>query len=255
MPLIRNAQHDQMPRRATVLDLGDLQRQAESMAEKAKSHVESILAEGRSERAKLIAGAADQGRKQGHAEGLAKGLEEGRKKGREEAQTQAKPQIDALVRSWDTAMKDFEKRRDAMLSDARADVLRLAVAIAERVIKRSVTIDPSIVTAQVEAALGMVMSPSRLVVRVHPDDLAATHSAMPTLLERLQGSAQAEVVGDPAITRGSCVVTTDKGRIDATLESQLDKLVDALLPGDASAKTRAPDSTSAGGPPAIGKAA
>jgi flagellar biosynthesis/type III secretory pathway protein FliH len=233
MPLIRNAQHEESARRATVLDLGDLQRQAEAMAQQARAQVESMLADGRAERERLLAGAAEEGRCAGHAAGLAKGLEEGRQKGREEALAQTRATTEALVKSWSEALSAFEVVRLTIISDARADVLKLAAAIASRVVKRVVELDPVIVADQLDAAMRLVMSPTRLIVRVHPDDLATAHAVMPKLIQRLSASSDAEITGDPEVSRGSCIVMTDKGRIDASIESQLDRMVEALLPGQA----------------------
>ncbi len=238
MALIKNANAELIAREAVVLDLGDLSRQGRAIVDAAKARAEQVLAEARAERDRLVAGAAEKGR----AEGLAKGLEEGRAKGREEgraaAQAEHRAELDRLAASWQGALEEFAAQRQTLLNHAHTDILRLAALIAERVVKRTITLDPSVVTDQVRAVLAAVTRPTELLLRVHPDDLEIARAAMPDLLRAFEMVKGAEIVGDASLPRGSCVAAARSGaggigggEIDASIHTQLDRIVEALIPG------------------------
>lgn len=230
--LIKNSNSKSMAREAVVLDLGDLTAQGEVIKREAVASAERTLKEARAERARILAGAEEEGRKKGLAEGTARGLEEGRAAGRAEALAAEAAALKSLQQRWGSALDTFERERSAMLVEARASVLRLAASVARRVTKRAVDVDALVVTAQLEAALRMVLAPTKLVIEVDGTELEAAKRAVPGLMERLGGSENADVRGVDGLGKGSVVVKTDKGEIDASIETQIGRAVAALLGED-----------------------
>lgn len=233
--LIKNSNSGFMARDAVVLDLGDLAAQAEVIKREASAAAERIVRAAREERERILAGAAEQGRREGRAEGLKQGIEEGREEGLARALAAEGAALKALEQQWAAALEKFESERGVLLAEARASLLRLAGAVAERVTKRHVEADPHVVTAQLEAALRMVLAPTRLVVEVDPADREKALRALPALMERLGGSENAEVRAREGLGAGSVVVRTDRGEIDATISTQLARAVHALLGEDSGA--------------------
>ncbi|MCW5767540.1 MAG: hypothetical protein KIT19_02565 [Phycisphaeraceae bacterium] len=229
MGLIRRPDIQQMARDAIVMNLGDIAREGERLAAKAKAEAARIVAEARAERERLLSGASEQGR----AEGYQKGFEEGRAAGIEEGRRAASESYTAelarLQQSWEREIQAFEAQREEMLSVLRRDAVSLAVALAERVIRRSVEADESVVLRQIEAALGVLARASRIAVAIHPDDEELVRGALPGLVQRFSEVTHAEIALDRDVPRGGCVVRTESGgMVDATLRSQLDRLASAI---------------------------
>lgn len=227
--LIKNSNSKSMAREAVVLDLGDLAAQGEVIKREAIASAERTLREARAERARIVAGAEEEGRKRGLAEGTARGLEEGRVTGRAEALASEAAALKAMQERWGKALDAFERERDAMLVEARSSVLRLAAAVARRVTKRAVDADALVVASQLETALRMVLAPTKLVIEVDESELEAAKRTAAGLMERLGGSQNAEVRGVAQLGKGSVIVKTDKGEIDASISVQLEHAVAALL--------------------------
>ncbi len=243
MPLIKGQTATELAKSAVVLDLGDLQRQAELLARQAREQAEAIIDQARHERARILAGAAEQGR----AEGFARGVEEGRRTGVEQSLTTAlaehQQKLEAIEASWSTVLAEFAAQRDALIQAANREVVTLAIRIAERVIKRSVDMDPGVVADQVAAALGVIVRPTEVVISIHPDDRPIVERSLPGLLAAMSAIRHAEIMEDKSIARGGCVIRTrgngsasdpGGGEVDARLATQLDRIVAALLPGPAS---------------------
>lgn len=238
MALIKHANAKELTKGAIVLDLGDLRRQGEAIIQRAREQAAAIVREAEAERDRLVAGAAERG----YAEGLARGLEEGRARGREEGHAEAmeaaRQHAEALCASWEAALAEFTERREAMLLEARMDVLRLAVLIAEKVTKRVVRIDPEVAAAQVESVLGLIARPTEVVLSINPEDRAVVERVLPGVMARLGTVRGVELRDDANLERGSCVARmrgndgVGGGEIDASISTQLDRIVSALLPGE-----------------------
>lgn len=234
MPMIPRADAATVAREAIVLDLGDLARQGEAMIERARREADRIIEEANAERERLISGADDRG----YAEGLERGMEEGRAKGHEDGRSAALASQQAVFQqleaAWREALASFEKRRDSLHSEAERGVVSLAVKLGERVAKRVIEADEQAAARQLQEAIGLAMRPSRVRVRVSPEDAKGVREAMPALADRLGESASVDFVEDEALSHGSVIVEADESRIDGTIETQLERIVGALLPGEPS---------------------
>lgn len=241
MPVIRPANSDRIARPALVLDLGDLRRHGEQLVEQSRARAAAIIDDANAERQRLITGASEQGFEEGRAKGHAEGLEKGRAEGHAAVLNESRSQVERLMHAWSGALTEFESARAGIVAAAKEDVLSLALDLAAKVIKRALDADPNAVRPQLEAALAVVMQPTRLRVRMNPADIAAAREVMPALMKRFGLGTDAELIEDASLKRGSAVVLTDHGEIDASIETQVDRLVEALLPDRNSRATAAPE--------------
>lgn len=260
MGLLKANQAHSAFKQAVALDLGDLRRQGEMVVAAAQRQASDVLARAAEERKRLIADASRLGRTEGLTEGLAEGHRLGAEQGRTAALAENAELLRRIEAGWSAALADFEARRTAMVADARRDLVRLAVLLAERITKRAIATDPSIVTTQLESVLTMVLRPTRLLVRVHPDDKALVAQALPGLMSRFTTAQHIELIAEPTLDRGSCVVRLADsqggsgmgigGELDASIGTQLQRIAEALLPDAAPAAPAA--SPPPASPPAAG---
>lgn len=214
-----------------MLDLGDLSRQGEQIRGRAKADAEALLTSAAAERKRLIADGREHGLATGHAEGFAKGMEEGRAQGEAAAATERRAALDALMVGWTQALEAFERGRDTMLLEARQDVLRLAVMMGERITRKMASIDPTVITAQMESVLTQLFKPTRVTIRINAEDEPVAIAAIPAFLQRFRGAQHVEIVPDATLPRGACIAeTAGGGVIDASIATQLDRMVAALMP-------------------------
>jgi len=230
MGMIRDALAEQMAREAVVLDLGDLRAQAAAIRAQAEREAERIVEEARARRETILAGARDLGMKEGREAGFSQGIEEGRNAGREEAVVEQRERLSFLIDAWTAALASFEEARETLRRDAREDVLSLALRLAEKVTKRLVELDERTASRQLEAALEVALGAERMTIRIHPEDRAVVEEDLPSIALRLGGGGEAELVDDASLARGSCVVRTERGEVDAEIDRQIARLVDGLAP-------------------------
>lgn len=243
MALIKNSMSSTIARDALVLDLADVRVQAQLIVEQARKQAEGIVAAARAEREKLIAGAAEQGRKDGFAKGQAEGHAAGIKQGAEAGVKEQRAKLDELQKAWKAALDMFVASRESLLLDARTNIMRVAMCIAERVVKRRLAAQPDLVVDQLNAALGLTLGSSRLKVTVNPDDAPLIQAALPQIQAAMRDAAHIDIAPDPAVARGGCRVVTDQPRhdeqagwtsvtrINAEIDVQLNRIAEALVPG------------------------
>ena len=229
MALIKSRQAEHIVNQGSVLDFGDLNRQARELLEHARQDAAKIVEAAHSETRQLVETAGKLGHEEGKARGMAEGRDEGLRQGRAEALEQLVPQLEQIAGAWSEALGHWESQRSAMLLAAREDVLEFALAMGARITHRVVEADPSSVADQLSEALSLLARPGAVTVSIHPDDRPLVETVLPRLLERIAACEHVDLRDDPAVGRGGCVVAAGKGRIDATIERQIERVTEALL--------------------------
>jgi hypothetical protein len=122
--------------------------------------------------------------------------------------------------------------RGRILARAESQLVELAAAIARRVIGRELSVDPSLLADLAAEGIDALGPKERLIVRLGEFD---DDTAIETIRARLTARApQCQVLQDPTLSRGACVVETEYGSVDESLEARLASVVEALgAPGEA----------------------
>lgn len=149
-----------------------------------------------------------------------KGYADGRETGMAEAAAEAKEVIDLLRQM----AEELSGIRNLITANSEEQVVGLALAVAEKVVRGQVLVDKEIVTRAVEAATKDLLSQDIARIAVSPSDLdlvsqywAGEHD--PSFREH-----GLEIIADKRIQPGGCVVTTKRGSIDAQLDVQLGEI-------------------------------
>ncbi len=230
MAIVKNTQTDRLLKNAIVLDLGDLRHQADRIIEHANVQAEAIIEQARQEARRLVDVSAGQGFEEGKQKGLAEGRETGRAEARIESLEAFETQFSELQAKWSEALHRWEQDRQGMLRDAHEDVLRFAFEMAEKIVHRVVEQDPAVVVDQVRLALEHVSRPSSVCIHAHPDDAPLVDEVMPELKELIANCRHVDLREDASVGRGGCIISTEGGQIDATIETQLQRITQTLLP-------------------------
>ena len=210
-------------------------RKADNMRDAAEAYRNEIFAKAKSEREQILAQAQEEAarlheetEKRAREEGYAAGYEEGRQKGLEEARAEMQKAVDdaneKAVRTIALAARDTKD----CVQKAEAQIVELALAIADRAIPQHFIDAPQIILPLVKAALEKVKDQSEIVIRVNADDYEFVLMAKDEFQMLLEGEETLSVVSDRTIGRGGCVVESANGNVDARLETRLEILKKAV---------------------------
>jgi flagellar assembly protein FliH len=115
------------------------------------------------------------------------------------------------------AVADFEKSQKVYFSRVEAEVVQLALAIAGKILHREAQVDPMLLSAIVHLALGQLKEGSSATIRVRPEQANQWRTHVASLAINLD----TRVVEDADLERGDCVLETELGTVNFSLDAQL----------------------------------
>jgi len=158
----------------------------------------------------------------------AKKLEEAYARGRQEGLAMAEERLESTIQSLTQAMEDISRLRQSLAQSGPQDMLRLVMAVAEQVIRRQVEVDPNVLLDIIKNALQASVRADSYRIRINPADLETVTKQKPLFLASISGLKNLSIETDPSISPGGCRVDSELGDVDATIESQLDNIRQAL---------------------------
>lgn len=188
--------------------LAEERRLLHEEAETLKAEAEAMIAEAKA-RAKQI-----------ETEAQAKGLAEGKAQAEAEAKDQF-VKIDALLTELEGERQSFHQRYEE-------DMLTLIKAMVDRVLFHEIKANPQAIELCLKRALTYVVENAKVVIRLHGQDLERLQQAAQERPELLAGYQKIELVEDPSLAMGGCVIDSGFGEINASLESRKDKVFAAI---------------------------
>lgn len=177
-----------------------------------RQEAEQILREAR-ERADLI-----------QREAFEKGFSQGERAGREMAERAMEESMRALekaVAQWDLILEDRK-------GEIASEVVRLALAVARKILQREVSLDKALVLNVVKAALAKARVREDVIIRVNPMDMESISEAKVELLRELEEVRSIRVEADESVERGGALVECSMGELDLRLERQFREIEQAF---------------------------
>lgn len=159
---------------------------------------------------------------------------------REEAQTikeaAAKEGYQAGLEQASNDIADVKNAITAFLSAKQEvfeyiapDILEISVDIAKKIIKREIQQEPRVILDNIlEILKGLSKEETKITLRVNPEQVSLLKAEIPELMSTAGLDAKVLVVPDEELLEGGCMVTTTNGVIDATIETQLSVISEAL---------------------------
>ncbi|HXJ96867.1 MAG TPA: FliH/SctL family protein [Terriglobia bacterium] len=153
-----------------------------------------------------------------------------REQGVRECETRLRAEHDAALANERTrvteALEEFVRERKSYFERAESEVVQLALAIARKILHREAQIDPLFLTGIVRVALEKVATTSSVKLRVSENDVFKWRQ----IVGALKGvQPQPEVVGDPTLPNGRCIMETDVGSTQISLDTQFREVERGLL--------------------------
>lgn len=165
------------------------------------------------------AAAREAGRKEGEAQGRAAGAE----------------QLAQVRASVTASLAAFAGDRTLYYQRVETEVVQLALAIARKVLHREAQVDPLLLAGLVRITLEKIESATKVVLRVHPQQVSECRSYF---AQHMEANQVPEVVEDPAMQMDHCALETALGKTEVGVEVQLKEIEQGLF--DLMAKRPAP---------------
>jgi flagellar biosynthesis/type III secretory pathway protein FliH len=149
-------------------------------------------------------------------EAYERGFGEGEKAGRETGEKMA----EAILKQYAARLEELTQLRKSILSGSEHEVVRLALEIAKKVVKREVNIDNELILTMVKVALNRLAEQTAATIRVNPQDYRLMTDRQSAHSARGSANDGIKLIEDPMISRGGALIETESGIIDARIEEQ-----------------------------------
>jgi flagellar biosynthesis/type III secretory pathway protein FliH len=147
-----------------------------------------------------------------------RGREEGRHMEREAQAAARKAEEVERKRQLARLVEVFGHERDKYLQAVESEVVKLALAVAARVLRREAQMDPLLLSGAVRVALGQLAGSTEVVLRVPVAEVELWKEAI-ALIPNLQ--QKPAVMAGEGMRLGDCVIESKVGSVDLGVRSQL----------------------------------
>jgi flagellar assembly protein FliH len=159
----------------------------------------------------------EQARQEGYAEGL--------ELGRQEALRQYQAHIEESERIVDLAKKDY----DETVQSAENTILALSIKLAEKVIGSKLHESPEIFLPLVKLGLNEVKEYENIKIHVHPSFYQLLLSQKDELQSLVTNNTDMNIYANAELNVNDCFIESAFGRIDISIDTQLQQLKKQLL--------------------------
>ncbi len=153
--------------------------------------------------------------------GRERGREEGRHAEREALAPAAAAEGEQRRRQAADLIEQFTRDRDRYLHTVEQEVVRLALAVAARILRREAQMDPLLLTGAVRVALGQLAATSEIRIRVpakESDLWIETIAHLPNL------ATKPLIVPEEDMRLGDCLIESKVGTVDLGIRAQLGEI-------------------------------
>jgi flagellar assembly protein FliH len=149
------------------------------------------------------------------------GREEGRADEREAQRVLEAGETTRQAQQLAQLIDTFTAQRDSYLERAEHEIVKLALAVAARILRREAQVDPLLLLGAVRVALGQLAASTQVRLRVPAEDTQLWSESVALLPGR---TLKPQVIGEENMRLGDCVLETDLGSVDLGVRAQLSEI-------------------------------
>ena len=144
------------------------------------------------------------------------GYQDGVNAGMSEANESVRPIAQRLAKS----IEEVTGYKSRFRKEAEQDLVRLAMAVARKILKRELHLDSQTIVAVLRVSMESLDVRDLHSIRMHPQDAGVVRDQ----LTSMGIPARVKVIDDPTIERGGLVYDTVRGKVDASIDTQLSEI-------------------------------
>ncbi|MFO0916890.1 MAG: FliH/SctL family protein [Planctomycetaceae bacterium] len=207
----------------------DLREQSESYLTQVRRQADSVVAEAQQTAATIRDSALRDAKELGRKEGLQDAAKQIEAQAARLAEQKIQEQLQSTVPAVAAIAQMLRQERDQWLNRWEESAFQLAIAIAEKLVHRELSIRPDGARTMISEALRLAAGHPQLRIFLNPNDLNRLGERAEDVVKSLTACGDAVLVPDVAISSGGCRIETQHGEIDARLETMLTRITEEFL--------------------------
>jgi flagellar assembly protein FliH len=153
-----------------------------------------------------------------------RGLEEGKSKGYQDAEAQFKSDFETTAK----VLQHLEKDKARIIQQAENLLIELALKIVGKIVSEIPEIFPKLIKKTINNVLQYLSNEPIFTLYLNPEDLEDFTKLQNDFEKVLPGLEKLSIKKDARLVRGGCIIETENGKIDARIDTQINKITQAL---------------------------
>lgn len=128
-----------------------------------------------------------------------------------------------------SAIQVFFDAKQEVYDNIAPDILEISLDIAKKIIKKETIEHPEIILENIKDIMkGLSKEEAKITIKANPTQVAMLKQQVPEVASSLGLEAKIFIVAEEQVMEGGCILNTTNGVIDATVESQIEIISEAL---------------------------
>ena len=206
--------------RLVAFNVDDVQQRAQAYLVQVRQQAAEILAAAERQ--------AESVRSAARAAALADAQKDFTQQVEERARQMTEERIRTATATCQQAVDSLSSDTTQWLQEWRDVTIQLATSMAEKLVRQSMAHGEEPLRVWLEEALMLMRDARDVHILVHPDDFTWAGRYLQQMAKHVPHAGSAEVLPDPEVSRGGCIVRCQHGQVDQQLETQLARLGEQL---------------------------
>ena len=154
--------------------------------------------------------------------------EHAKESGLEDAHRAAEESASEKVKEALEILNQAAIERKKIIKDAESEILRLALKVAEQIVKSEVSLHRDVSLNIVSDAISRVSDREQVIIRVNRDDVENIKKYKDRISSVVDGIKSLSIIEDAAVEQGGCVIETNLGYVDARISTKIAAIEEAF---------------------------
>ncbi len=150
-----------------------------------------------------------------------KAYEQGFEQGKKDGEELGRKQLEVAAQRLNSVIEAIRSQGVSFLNKYEGQLIKLTMEAVHRIVLRQIELDPSLVIDALKGAFEKVIEGSKINIHLNPKDVELVTEFL-TRDQELAASHPVDVIPDPSISQGGCLVETEFGLVDATVETRIE---------------------------------
>ena len=136
---------------------------------------------------------------------------------------------DADLEEFRSLLVEFVDSKQKVFDKISPEILSISMEIAKKIIKKEISQSPEVLLQSIQSILATLSKEeTKIMIKANPNQVDMLKVETPSLSAGLGLEAKIVVIPDDSIIEGGCIVTTTNGIVDATIDTQISIISEAL---------------------------
>lgn len=156
------------------------------------------------------------------------GFEQGVREGAIQAEAAVREQYAETLQEAQAILEQAYLLKQRIILESEPFLIELSSAIAEKIVERQLTLEPSWVVEMTRSVLSRRREKGTITLCVSPAQFAYIQDAREEFMLSIDSQAELQILPDASVTDHGCVIRSAFGSIDARIDTQLTEIKNAL---------------------------